>query len=150
MPFKITGVAGLNDTLSKSTVNGTCSTCHDTPNVGNHSATLALNIGVTGAGKSAPPALDISGLPVFTVLCTSGPSKTLEVTDLGVAMISGKCADIGKTKAPILRGLTGRSPYLHNGSAPNIEALIEFYNQRFNIGLTDQQKADLGAFLESL
>ena len=150
MPFKITGVAGLNDTLGKSSVNGTCSTCHDTPNVGNHSATLALNIGVTGASKSAPPALDISGLPVFTVLCTSGPSKTFEVTDLGVAMISGKCADIGKTKAPILRGLTGRSPYFHNGSAPNIEALIEFYNQRFNIGLTDQQKADLGVFLESL
>jgi cytochrome c peroxidase len=89
---------------------------------------------------------------VFTALCTSGPlaGKTFEVTDLAVAMISGKCADIGKTKAPILRGLTARSPYFHNGSALNIEALIEFYNQRFNIGLTDQQKADLGAFLESL
>jgi cytochrome c peroxidase len=56
--------------------------------------------------------------------------------DLGVAMISGKCDDIGKTEAPVLRGLTGRSPYFHNGSALEIEDLINFYDQRFNVRLT--------------
>jgi hypothetical protein len=28
--------------------------------------------------------------------------------------------------------------------------VVEFYNQRFNLGFTDQQKADLVAFLGSL
>jgi hypothetical protein len=46
-----------------SIVNGTCTSCHDTPNVGNHSVALAINIGVTDF--PALPALDIGGL-----LCT--------------------------------------------------------------------------------
>src|SRR5262249_30464001 len=33
----ITDVAGLNDVLGDSVIPGTCSTCHDTPNSGNHS-----------------------------------------------------------------------------------------------------------------
>jgi len=74
----------------------------------------------------------------------------LKVTDLGLAMISGNCDDIGKTKVPVLRALPGRSPYFHNGAATEIEAVVEFYNDRFKIGLTDQQKEDLAAFLESL
>jgi cytochrome c peroxidase len=112
-----------------------------------------MNIGVTNADKGAMPALnalDIDGLPVFNVACTDGSDKTFQVTDLGVAMISGKCEDIGKTKVPVLRGLPGRSPYFHNGSAPEIQNLINFYNDRFNIGLTDQQISDLAAFLETL
>jgi cytochrome c peroxidase len=59
-------------------------------------------------------------------------------------------SDIGKTKVPVLRALPERSPYFHNGAATEIETLIEFYNSRFQIGLTDDQKADLAAFLESL
>jgi cytochrome c peroxidase len=141
--FNITGVPGINDVPQ-----GTCSTCHNTPNAGNHSTDTPLNIGVTGASASAPPALDISGLPVFNVQCTDG--TTFQVTDLGVAMISGKCEDIGKTKVPVLRGLAGRSPYFHNGSVLEIEDLINFYDQRFQIGLTPQEKSDLGAFLETL
>jgi cytochrome c peroxidase len=147
--FQISGVAGLNDTLGKQTITGTCGTCHNAPEVGNHSSNLTVDIGVTG---ETPPNLDISGLPVFTVLCTIGPlvGQTFKVTDLGVAMVTGQCADIGKTKIPIIRGIAGRSPYFHNGAAPEITNLIDFYNQRFNIGLTDQQKADLAVFLESL
>jgi len=82
------------------------------------------------------------------MLCTDGTQ--LATSDPGRALVTGKCVDIGKFKVPSMRGLAARAPYFHNGSAPNIEALIEFYNQRFNIGLTDQQKADLGVFLESL
>jgi len=86
------------------------------------------------------------------VQCTNGSLKgqKFQVTDLGVAMITNECEDIGKTKVPVLRGLAGRSPYFHNGSALEIENLINFYDQRFNIGLTDQEKSDLAAFLETL
>jgi hypothetical protein len=45
-PINIIGVAGLNDELNLAVIPGTCGTCHDSPNVGNHSLAVALNIGV--------------------------------------------------------------------------------------------------------
>jgi cytochrome c peroxidase len=150
--INIAGVAGLNDALNQPSISGVCGTCHDAPNVGNHSVKAPLNIGVADAGKNSPPALDIGGLPVFTLWCTSGPltGKMFEVTDPGRSLITGKCADIGKLKGPILRGLAARAPYFHNGSAATLADVVEFYNQRFDIGFTDQQRADLLAFLSSL
>jgi len=62
-----------------------------------------------------------------------------EVTDPGRALITGKCADIGKLKGPILCGLAARAPYFHNRSAATLSDVVEFYNQRFGIGFTDQQ-----------
>ena len=53
---------------------GFCGTCHDGPNVGDHSVKAPLNIGVTVA-VPPPPDLDISGLPrVFTLNCVSRPA----------------------------------------------------------------------------
>jgi hypothetical protein len=151
-PINITGVGGLNDALNQPSISGFCGTCHDTPNVGDHSVKAPLNIGVTDAGANAPPALDISGLPVFTLQCNTGPlaGQTFVVTDPGRAMISGNCADIGKTKGPILRGLAARAPYFHNGSAKTLTDVVNFYDQRFNIGFTAQQKQDLVNFLNTL
>ena len=151
-PINITDVAGLNDVLNKPSISGFCGTCHDAPNVGDHSVKAPLNIGIADAGVNAPPAIDISGLPVFTLLCTQGPlaGQTFVVTDPGRAMISGNCADIGKIKGPILRGLAARAPYFHNGSAATLMDAVNFYDQRFNIGFTDQQKQDLVNFLNTL
>jgi len=158
-PIAITGVAGLNDVVGQPTISGFCGTCHDSPNVGNHSVKFPINIGIAGSGPLDPvkgtgaaPILDIDGLPVFTVSCDNGSLKgtTYTVTDLGRAMISGKCADIGKFKGPILRGLAARAPYFHNGSARTLADVVTFYDQRFNIGFTEQEKKDLAAFLASL
>jgi len=146
-PIMITGVAGLNDLPGLSTINGTCTTCHDAPNAGNHSVPLAINIGVTDF--PARGGLDISGLPVYTVQCI-GSGNTVQTTDLGRAMISGKCTDIGKTKGPILRGLSARAPYFHNGSAKTLRDAVNFYDSRFNLNLTEQQKTDLVNFLAAL
>ena len=146
-PITITGVAGLNDIPGLSTVNGTCTTCHDSPNVGNHSVPLAINIGITD--YPALPALDISALPVYTVQCNT-TGATVQTTDPARALITGKCADVGKTKGPILRGLSARAPYFHNGAAKTLDDAVEFYNQRFLLGFTDQQKKDLVAFLKTL
>lgn len=145
-PIPITGVAGLNDLPNLQSLTGTCTTCHDSPNVGNHSVSLAIDIGIT-----AYPAhnLDIAGLPVYTVRCNA-TGRTVQVTDLGRAMVTGRCADIGKTKGPVLRGLAARAPYFHNGGAKTLDDAVEFYDQRFNLSLTDQQKKDLVAFLEAL
>jgi hypothetical protein len=133
--INITDVGGLND------MTGFCGTCHDDPNVGNHSVKLPLNIGIADPKPKGP--LDVSGLPVF-MLCGTA------VTDPGRALISGKCADVGKFKGPILRGLAARAPYFHNGSAATLMDVVNFYDQRFNIGFTDQQKQDLVNFLNTL
>jgi cytochrome c peroxidase len=150
--INIKQVAGLNDVLGMETIPGFCGTCHDTPNIGNHSVKAPLNIGIANAGANAPPALDILGLPVFTLKCTAGPlaGQTFTVTDPGRALISGDCADIGKVKGPILRGLAARAPYFHNGSAATLMDVVNFYDQRFGIGFTDQQKQDLVHFLNAL
>ncbi len=154
--FTIDKVNGLNlfpfDPLGAAPLTtGTCTTCHDSPNVGNHSKKLSINIGIPDA---VTPVLNISALPVFTVACTetSGPlaGVVFKVTDLGRAAITGKCADVGKFKGPILHGLAARSPYFHNGSAATLDDVVNFYDQRFNIGFTNQEKADLKAFLQTL
>lgn len=146
LPIAITNVAGLNDALNMEVIPGTCTTCHDSPNVGNHSVPLAIDIGVV---NPAPPVLDVAGLPVYTVVCNA-TSQMYRVTDLGRAMITGKCADIGKTKGPILRALSARAPYFHNGSAATLDDVVEFYDERFKLDLSKQQKSDLVAFLKSL
>jgi cytochrome c peroxidase len=83
-----------------------------TPSAGDHSVKAPLNIGVADAGLNAPPSLDISDPAVFTLRCVSGPlvGQSFVVTDPGRALISGKCADIGKLKGPVPRDLATRAP----------------------------------------
>ena len=153
-PFAITGVAGLNDVTGKPSVAGTCSACHNTPQVGDHSSEELLDLGVTAAPGQVigGTSLDNADLPVFTVHCDSGPlaGSDRQVTDLGRALITGQCQDIGKIKTALLRNLAARPPYFHNGTAPDLATVVEFYNNRFGIGFTDQEKSDLIAFLSTL
>jgi cytochrome c peroxidase len=125
------------------TVAGTCTTCHDTPNSGNHSVVAPLNIGLTDASRRTPD------MPLYTFRNkTTGELK--QTTDPGRAMISGKWKHIGRFKGPILRGLAARPPYFHNGFAADLGAVLDFYNTRFTMHLTAQDKADLVAFLQTL
>jgi len=145
-PIAITGVAGLNDNPafgSPAILRGTCSICHDTPNVGNHSVGLPLNLGLTDAARRTPD------MPLYT-LKNLATRATVQVTDPGRALITGKWADIGKFKGPILRGLAARPPYFHNGFAATLTDVINFYDTRFAIRFTAQEQADLLAFLQSL
>lgn len=145
-PITISGVGGINDVVGlPESFSGTCGTCHDTPNVGNHSVSAPLNIGV--ADVTSP--LDVSYLPVFT-LKNKATGDTVKTTDPGRALITGSWADIGKVKGPILRGLASRAPYFHNGSAGSLADVLTFYDKRFNIGFTAQEQADLIAFLNAL
>jgi len=146
-PVPITGVSGLNDDLGVATIQGTCTTCHDTPHAGDHSVPAPLRIGVDDPQPAG--GLDTQGLPIYTLRNkTTGELKV--TTDPGRALITGKWKDVGRIKGPVLRGLAGRAPYFHNGSAPDLKTVIQFYDQRFALGLTDQEKADLEAFLRSL
>ena len=163
--FTIHDVPGLNsdpadplynpqDPRAGQDLRGGCALCHNSPNVGNHSTALPLNIGVTLAQPlnndgSANELLDVGHLPVYT-LQNAVTGARVRVTDPGKALLSGRWTDIGKTKGPMLRGLAGRAPYFHNGSAQDLEAVVSFYNKRFNIGFTPGQMSDLVAFLNAL
>jgi cytochrome c peroxidase len=50
----------------------------------------------------------------------SDASACVTTTDLGQAIIDGKFDHAGKLKGPILRGLSARAPYFHNGSAQTL------------------------------
>ena len=143
LPMTISGVGGLNDALGVATMQGTCTTCHSAPNIGNHSVALPLNIGLADASRRTPD------MPLYT-LTNAATHATIQTTDPGLALITGKWKDIGKFKGPILRGLAGRAPYFHNGSAATLEDAVDFYNVRFNIGISAHQKRDLVAFLRAL
>jgi cytochrome c peroxidase len=167
-PMRITNVRGLNDNAAigkPESFVGHCTSCHDTPNIGNHSLPLPLDIGTSHAvlpGMETDPAiaaglaqLGMPDLPVFLISGCPNPFAATEpesfyTSDPGKALITGKCADFNRTKGPILRGLAARAPYFHNGAAANLEQLVNFYNDRFAMGLSDGQKADLIAFLNSL
>jgi len=142
-PIDITGVSGLNDELHVDSIPGTCTTCHDSPNVGNHSVKAPLNIGLTGADQRTPD------MPLYTLRNVRTGDFT-QTTDPGRAMVTGRWKDIGRFKGPILRGLAARAPYFHNGSAATLLDVVDFYDRRFNMGLTDAEKADLIAFLRAL
>jgi hypothetical protein len=145
--FVIDGVPGLNkdpeDPLAGPIRTATCTLCHDTPNAGNHSVSMALNIGISDLARRTPD------LPLYT-LQNKLTLDTVKTTDPGRAMVTGKWADIGKFKGPVLRALSARAPYFHNGAAATLEDAIDFYNTRFNIGLSAQERADLAAFLKAL
>jgi len=139
----ITGVSGLNDELHVASIPGTCTTCHDSPNVGNHSVKAPLNIGLTDADQRT------ADMPLYT-LRNLHTGEVIRTTDPGRAMVTGKWKDIGRFKGPILRGLAARAPYFHNGFAATLLEVVNFYDTRFNMGLTAAEKADLVAFLQAL
>jgi cytochrome c peroxidase len=149
-PITISGVGGLNGSVGSpftpplpDSFTGSCTTCHNTPNAGNHSIVAPLNIGISDASRRT------SDMPLYTFKkMPSGP--TIQTTDPGRALISGKFDDIGKFKGPTLRGLAARAPYFHNGAAKDLDAVIDFYDERFQMNLTPEEHKDLVAFLRTL
>ena len=141
-------MAGLSDEiaadgLTRTTVTGTCGTCHDAPNAGSHSLTALFDTGVADSARRS------ADLPLITLINrTTG--ATVQTTAPGLALASGNWADIGRFKVPTLRLLAARAPYFHNGSAPTLGAVVAFYNQRFNLKLSAQEQADLAAFMSAL
>jgi hypothetical protein len=144
--IRISGVSGINDEEDfgkPAVVNGSCTTCHDTPNSGNHSVAAPLNLGLTDFERRTPD------MPLYT-LRNKATGELKLTTDPGRALVTGKWKDIGRFKGPILRALAARPPYFHDGSAKDLKAVIDFYDDRFGIGFTAQEKADLLAFLRTL
>jgi len=172
--------AGRGPAATGGKLTGTCTNCHNVVNVGDDAGMEGMRTGmgdnfcqhatfltanpanpapVAPCGTALPPSQD---LPLFTFYCPKGsieyfsnPDPTnkydvFQTTDPGLGIITGQCNDLGKMKRPILRGVAARAPYFHGGNAATLTALVEFYNVRFNIGLSAQDVTDLVNFLNSL
>ena len=83
------------------------------------------------------------------------------IADSGHANITGLAADYFKFKVPSLRNVEMTYPYMHDGRFKNLKQVLDHYaNGNFygsydksiekNIGLTEEQKNDLLAFLKTL
>jgi cytochrome c peroxidase len=81
--------------------------------------------------------------------------------DLGRYPVTKRESDQGRFKTPTLRGLTHTAPYMHDGSMPTLEEVVEFYNGgggknpyldpiMKQLGLSKEEKTDLVAFLKAL
>ncbi len=89
--------------------------------------------------------------------------------DAGLYYRTKEKSDMGKFRTPPLRYTAYTAPYMHNGSFFDFDEIVEFYNEgggsnEFTdgvlaknktrllkkLGLSDEEKADLSAFLESL
>jgi hypothetical protein len=125
---------------------GTCATCHR-PGINR-----SIDIGTT----NLPTAKESPELPLFRITCDASASphpqlgRTFLTQDPGRGLITGKCADVGSILMQQFRGLTARAPYFANGSAGDLSELVDFYDRRFKIGLTDKEKQDLVNFLTIL
>jgi cytochrome c peroxidase len=105
--------------------------------------------------------------------CHSGPNFTDEEfhntgvgwdqppLDLGRFAQTRREADRGRFKTPTLRGVAATAPYMHDGSLPTLEAVVEFYNRGGGknpnldpaiapLGLSKEDERDLVAFLRAL
>lgn len=123
---------------------GTCSGCHNAPNVGTSSVFRMRNI-----GTSEPTPRVRRYLPVLT-LRNKTTGEVIEVTDIGRAEATGLWDDIGRFRTPPLRGLASRAPYFHDGRARTIAEVIKHYEDRFDIDFTHRERKDLEAFLSAL
>jgi hypothetical protein len=142
-PLTITGVNGFNDVLGRNAIAGTCTSCHSTPNVGTHSLPRLMNTGIAAGNRRT------GDMPLYTLRNIS-TRQQVDTMDPGLAMQTGKWADIGKMAVPSLRGLESRSPYFHDGSANDLRQVINFYDRQFQMNLSPRETADFIAFMQSL
>jgi hypothetical protein len=56
----------------------------------------------------------------------------------------------GKYRTTPLRGLWQHAPYFHDGSAPDLPAVVEHYDNHLGLNLSSEQKSDLVEFLKTL
>ena len=91
--------------------------------------------------------------PNFTDVL-AGPRRTVpflhDPAEVGTDPAYAARTATGKYRTTPLRGLWQHAPYFHDGSAPDLLAVVNHYNQLFALNLTAAQKADLVEFLKSL
>jgi cytochrome c peroxidase len=139
----------------------TCATCHGMHMTAMDVANGWMDIGTTNQpwAREAPEnpwSKEKPQMPLFRIECNADVpphpylGRVFYTQDPGRALISGKCNDVGTIVMQQFRGLAARAPYFANGSAASLRELIDFYDRRYNIQYSEQEKLDLEHFLGSL
>jgi hypothetical protein len=143
--FLVSDSSGLNSMNFGNPTRDSCNFCHNMTRTGMDVAPGQVDLGTTNE-PFADPAPD---LPLFKLTCRPGNAPhpflgaVIYTHDPGFALTTGRCMDIGKITMQSMRGLAARAPYFSNGSARTLRDVVEFYNRRYNIALTEQEKQDL-------
>lgn len=91
--------------------------------------------------------------PTFTDVL-SGPDRTTPFlhhpAEVGTDPTYAARSATGLYRTTPLRGLWQHPPYFHDGSAPDLVAVVEHYDRLFGLNLSAAQKADLVEYLKSL
>jgi hypothetical protein len=144
---------GLGNPLKR-----TCATCHNAQMTGQDLSAGWVDAGTTNYPNWTESATwqESSELPVFKITCSRDADphpylgRVIYTTDPGRALISGRCVDVGSIVMQQLRGLAARPPYFVNGSAKTLREVVDFYDRRFDMKLSDTEKEDLVNFLAVL
>ena len=92
-------------------------------------------------------------LPNFTDVL-SGPDRKVPLlhtpAEVGMDPAYAARSATGSYRTTPLRGLVQHPPYFHDGSAPDLPAVVNHYDRLFGLDLTRRQKADLVEYLKSL
>jgi len=91
--------------------------------------------------------------PDFTDVI-SGPRRDApllhDATEVGMEPVYAARSATGKYRTTPLRALARHAPYFHDGSAPDLAAVVNHYDRLFGLNLTPAQKTDLVEYLKSL
>jgi hypothetical protein len=91
--------------------------------------------------------------PNFTDVLSS-PVRTLpflhDPAEVGMDPAYAARSATGRYRTTPLRGLLQHPPYFHDGSAPDLLAVVNHYDRLLGLNLTAAQKADLAEYLKSL
>lgn len=143
--FLIRDAAGITSMGFGNPVRNTCAFCHNMQHTGMDVAPGQVDLGTT----NEPFATAAPELPLFRVTCRDGRrphphfGRVVYTQDPGYALTTGRCIDIGKITIQQMRGLAARAPYFSNGSARTLREVVDYYERRYNIGYTEQEKQDL-------
>jgi hypothetical protein len=156
--FWIRDVAHINSIGLGNPIKRTCTTCHNAQMTGQDLAPGWVDVGTTNypTWTESPVFSEQAVLPVFKITCerTASPhpylGRTIYTTDPGRALITGRCTDVGSIVMGQFRGLAARAPYFSNGSASTLRELVDFYDRRFDMKLSESEKQDLVNFLSVL
>lgn len=91
--------------------------------------------------------------PTFTdVLSGPDPNVPLlhEASEVGMDPSYAQRSATKKYRTTPLRALWQHPPYFHDGSAPDLDAVVNHYDSLFRLGLSSKQKRDLVEYLKSL
>jgi hypothetical protein len=120
-----------------------CIVCHNSVNSGTNINNTLFDVRTASAEARTPD------LPLYTFR-NKRTGELLKLTDAGLGNTTGLWEDLGLFKTPSLRALAARAPYFHNGIARTLEEVVIHYEKHFGFVFTDEERADLVAFLNAL